>query len=202
MTQCAGWKEKMKTQEKLRVFFNDSSEVLASLEDSVSVIEEIADHIQNASISGKKILVAGNGGSCSDAMHFVGELTCTYKSPDRKPFAALALNSNQSAITAWVNDFEFDTFYSRQVEALGVKGDVLFLFSTGGGDRVNGYSMNLVNAATKAKEMEIDVISLVGKSGGELAKISDKVVLVKSQQTALIQQAHITVVHAICELLE
>jgi len=192
----------MNTKEQLDNFLSESSKVLSSLTQSVNLIAEIAEQIRNTNEDGGKILVAGNGGSCSDAMHFVGELTCTYKSPSRKPIAAVALNSNQPAVTAWVNDFQFDTFYSRQVEALGKAGDILFLFSTGGGDKVNGYSMNLVNAAVKAKDRGIEVISLLGKSGGELAKISDKCVVVKSQQTALIQQAHITIVHAICELLE
>ena len=192
----------MKEDVGLREFLDESARVALSLVDSIDQIHGIQQLLKKTQKSGNKILVAGNGGSCSDALHFVGELTCTYKSRDRQPIGAVALNSNQAAVTAWVNDFGFDTFYSRQVEALGKSGDVLFLLSTGGGDRENGFSMNLVNAAETATDLGLKVVSLLGKTGGELIEMSDHFVLVDSYQTAIIQQAHITIVHSICELLE
>ena len=110
--------------------------------------------------------------------------------------------SNQSALTAWSNDFDFTSFYQRQIEALGKKGDVLILFSTSGGCLKTNRSLNLILAAREAKKRGIKVIGFLGKNGGELVDIADIVLHVKSENTAMIQQAHITLVHVICELLE
>ena len=186
----------------LESFYEESAAVALSLKAANSEVLRIASLINEAAEAGNKILVAGNGGSCGDTLHFVGELTCTFKRRDRKAFPAIALNSNQAALTAWVNDFEFETYYSRQVDALGSKDDILFLFSTGGGNRENGFSMNLVYACELAKKKDMKVISLLGKDGGELSRLSDLQIIVQSDKTAVIQQAHITLVHAICEMLE
>ena len=83
---------------------------------------------RNKKVHDKGILLAGNGGSCSDSLHFAGELSCTYSKGDRKPFRAICLQSNQSALTAWSNDFDFKSFYQRQIEAFGRKGDLFILF--------------------------------------------------------------------------
>ena len=112
------------------------------------------------------------------------------------------LQSNQSALTAWSNDFDFTSFYRRQIEAFGRKGDLFILFSTSGGCLKTNRSLNLILAAMEAKKRGIKVIGFLGKNGGELVNIADIVLHVKSQSTAMIQQAHITLVHAICELLE
>jgi D-sedoheptulose 7-phosphate isomerase len=186
----------------LNQFFDESARVIVGLNKHIEIIEKIANHIEQVNNNGGKILIAGNGGSCADAMHFAGELSCTFKSPSRKAFNAISLTSNPVAITAWTNDFGFESFYSRQVQAFGKSGDLLFLISTGGGDREKGYSMNLVSAAETAKKFGLTVVSLIGKSGGELKKISDVSIVVTSSNTAHIQQAHITIIHAICELLE
>jgi D-sedoheptulose 7-phosphate isomerase len=138
----------------------------------------------------------------ADAQHFAGEMTCTYKDPNRKAFSAISLTTNASAITAWANDFGFDSFFTRRVEAHGKPGDILFLISTGGGNREKGYSMNLVNAAEKALSMELSLYSIVGKTGGELSKISHEVIVVPSFTTSHIQEAHIAIIHSICESLD
>ena len=147
-------------------------------------------------------MLAGNGGSCSDSLHFAGELSCTYSKGDRKPFRAICLQSNQSALTAWSNDFDFTSFFQRQIKALGKKGDILILFSTSGGCLKTQRSLNLILAAEEAKKRGIKVVCFLGKSGGELVNMADIALLVNSSSTAMIQQAHITLVHAICELLE
>ena len=183
-------------------FFKDSAAVIESLNDLRSTCAKVADEIKKVHERGNSILLAGNGGSCSDSLHFAGELSCTYLRGDRKPFRAICLQSNQSSLTAWSNDFDFTSFYQRQIEAFGKKGDILILFSTSGGCLKTHRSLNLILAAEEARERGIKVIGFLGKSGGELINMSDIVLHVKSNSTAMIQQAHITLVHAICELLE
>ena len=105
-------------------------------------------------------------------------------------------------MTAWSNDFEFLTFFKRQVQAHGLKDDILFLITTGGGEEKSGASMSLVEAAKEAKKKDMLVISLVGKTGGILHNISDISILVESNVTSLIQEAHMSILHCICELLD
>ena len=167
-----------------------------------SQIKELANLIIETSNLNKTIAIFGNGGSASDANHFAGELTCTFKDRKRKPIAAECLSNHSAAITAWSNDFGFETFFKRQVEANGKKGDLLVLLSTGGGNREANTSMNLVHAAELAKKMGIKVISLIGKSGGILKDISDISIVVKNNSTAFIQEAHMSILHCICVCLE
>jgi len=186
----------------LQNFFKDSAAVIESLDELSPICVQVSEEIKKVHERGNSILLAGNGGSCSDSLHFAGELSCTYSRGDRKPFRAICLQSNQAALTAWSNDFDFTSFYQRQIEALGKKGDALILFSTSGGCLKTNRSLNLILAAREAKKRGIKVIGFLGKSGGELVNIADIVLHVKSESTAMIQQAHITLVHVICELLE
>lgn len=183
-------------------YFKESSNVISSLGDSTNEIIKIAAEIYENNSNGGKILIAGNGGSSADAEHFAGELLCTFKARDRKAFSAVSLSGNPSAITAWANDFEFNSFFSRQVEALGNKGDILFLITTGGGNRENGASMNLVYAAEKAIELGLKVFTISGKGGGVLKDLSDICITVKSNETANVQEGHIALIHSICYCLE
>ena len=186
----------------LQNFFKDSAAVIESLDELSPICVQVSEEIKKVHERGNSILLAGNGGSCSDSLHFAGELSCTYLRGDRKPFRAICLQSNQSALTAWSNDFDFTSFYQRQIEALGKKGDALILFSTSGGCLKTNRSLNLILAAKEAKKRGIKVVGFLGKNGGELLNIADIVLHVKSESTAMIQQAHITLVHVICELLE
>ena len=186
----------------LQNFFKDSAAVIESLDELSPICVQVSEEIKKVHERGNSILLAGNGGSCSDSLHFAGELSCTYSRGDRKPFRAICLQSNQSALTAWSNDFDFTSFYQRQIEALGKKGDALILFSTSGGCLKTNRSLNLILAAKEAKKRGIKVVGFLGKNGGELLNIADIVLHVKSESTAMIQQAHITLVHVICELLE
>ena len=186
----------------LQNFFKDSAAVIESLDELSPICVQVSEEIKKVHERGNSILLAGNGGSCSDSLHFAGELSCTYSKGDRKPFRAICLQSNQAALTAWSNDFDFTSFYQRQIEALGKKGDALILFSTSGGCLKTNRSLNLILAAKEAKKRGIKVVGFLGKNGGELLNIADIVLHVKSESTAMIQQAHITLVHVICELLE
>ncbi len=183
-------------------YFQQSSNVISSLSSELESIERIASAIHETNKIGGKVLIAGNGGSCADAEHFAGELLCTFKARDRGPIGAVHLANNSSAITAWTNDFEFNSYFTRQVEALGNKGDILFLITTGGGNRDNGASMNLVYAAEKARELGLKIITIAGKGGGILKDFSDISIIVKSDETANIQEGHIAIIHSICYCLD
>ena len=183
-------------------YFKQSAQNIEKLKTFENKILDISNQIIKAKKQKKKLLVAGNGGSCSDAEHFVGELQCTYKDRMREPVSAISLASLPAAVTAWCNDFEFLSFFKRQVTAHGNDGDILFLISTGGGDQKSGASMSLVEAAKEAKKRNLKVISLIGKSGGVLKEISDISIIVENNTTSFIQEAHISILHCICENLE
>lgn len=187
---------------KIKDYFKTSSQIIENLHEHSNKIEKICEEIIKANKSGNKILVAGNGGSCSDAEHFVGELQCTYKNRERKPLSAISIASLPAAMTAWCNDFEFLTYFKRQVQAHGNNADILFLISTGGGEEKSGASMSLVEAAKEAKKRNMKIVSLIGKTGGILKDISDIEITVKSNVTSFIQEAHIAILHCICENLE
>jgi len=183
-------------------YFKESSQAIRSVENNSDTIKNMATEIHRCQLEGNKLLIGGNGGSCADAEHFAGELTCTYSDPDRSGFSAISLTNNSSAVTAWANDFGFDSYFKRQVISHGKPNDILFLISTGGGDREKGYSMNLVAAADEALDKGMKVFSIVGKTGGELHKISHESIKVSSFKTSHIQEAHIAILHSICEILD
>ena len=186
----------------IKDYFKTSSSTIEKLHIFDDKIIKICKEIIEAKKANKKLLVAGNGGSCSDSEHFVGELLCTYKDRSRDPVSAISLASLPAAVTAWCNDFGFLTYYKRQVQAHGKPGDILFLISTGGGEEKSGASMSLVEAAKEAKRRNLKVISLVGKTGGILKEISDIAIIVESNVTSFIQEAHIVILHCICENLD
>jgi D-sedoheptulose 7-phosphate isomerase len=184
----------------IKKHFSESSAIISNLTQHQKEIISIVKLILNSKKKDKKILVAGNGGSSADSEHFTGELICTFNDRKRKPIAAVCLSNHPAAITAWSNDFSYDTYFERQVDSIGCKGDVLILLSTSGGSKVS--SMNLVYAARLAKKKGMKVISLIGKSGGILKKISDIKIVVKSKMTSYIQEAHMSILHCICECLD
>ena len=186
-----------KIKDSIDNYFSESANVISSLSSELKSIKDIATEIHENNLKGGKLLIAGNGGSCADAEHFAGEMQCTFKDRNRSAIAAISL-SNNSAITAWTNDFEFNSYFKRQVEALGRKDDILFLITTGGGNRENGASMNLVYAAEKAKEIGLKVFTLSGKGGGILKDLSDICITIKSDETSNIQEGHIAAIHGIC----
>ena len=162
-------------------------------------IEDIITDVSNiccyALSKGKKILMAGNGGSACDAQHFAAELVGRFKL-ERRGLSAISLSDNNSAITAIANDYEYKYIYSRQIEAIGNEGDVFVAFST------SGNSENIVHAITTANKKGIKVVGLTGKYGGEINEFCDILIKVPNTETARIQEGHILIVHIICGLIE
>lgn len=185
----------------IKKYFEESSKTISNLYSFKKELILFCNLIHNTNKNDNKILVAGNGGSCADAEHFTGELQCTFKDANRPPVSAFSITGTSAAITAWGNDFGFDTFFERQVLAHGKKNDLLVLISTGGG-KINGASSNLVKAATAAKKNGMKIVSLVGKTGGELKEMSDITFHIKNNITSFIQEAHMSILHCVCELLE
>jgi D-sedoheptulose 7-phosphate isomerase len=183
-------------------YFIEVSKQILLLTEEVEKIDQISRLIYQANKEKNKVLVAGNGGSCADAEHFVGELVCTFSDRNRGALSALNLSSSNAALTAWSNDFSFESFIKRQVLAHGKPGDILILISTGGGSPENGSSMNLVEACDQANSMNIKTISLIGKDGGLLKNKSDDYILINSKQTSVIQECHMSILHAICNNLD
>ncbi|WP_406567326.1 D-sedoheptulose 7-phosphate isomerase [Azospirillum fermentarium] len=145
--------------------------------------------------AGNKIMLFGNGGSASDAQHLATELTVRYVK-DRAPIAAIALNTDTSALTAIGNDLGFDHLFSRQVQALGRPGDVVIGITT------SGNSPNVLLALEMARSMGIVPAALSGRDGGRLVGLADPLVVVPSTVTARIQEMHITLGHMLCGALE
>lgn len=145
--------------------------------------------------SGNKVLIAGNGGSAADAQHFAAELVGRFMK-ERKGFSAIALTTDTSILTSVANDYSYEHVFSRQVEALGKKGDVFIGFST------SGNSESILNAVTSARKVGMEAIGFLGKDGGKMASLCDEVILVPSDVTARIQEIHEIIIHLICEEIE
>jgi D-sedoheptulose 7-phosphate isomerase len=158
-------------------------------------IQEAAELIVQAYRSGNKTLFCGNGGSAADAQHLAAELSGKFYL-DRPPIHAEACHVNSSFMTAVSNDFGFDTAYSRYIEAVGKKGDVLVAIST------SGNSDNIISSIGQAKHMGMKVVGMTGESGGKMKQLVDLLINVPSDDTPRIQEAHILIGHIICEQVE
>jgi D-sedoheptulose 7-phosphate isomerase len=144
---------------------------------------------------GGKVILCGNGGSAADSQHIAAEFVGRFKI-DRNPLPAIALSTNTSILTCLGNDYSYQVIFSRQVQALAKKEDVLIAIST------SGRSINVIEAVKTAKSIGLKSIALTGKDGGKLAKIADVSFIVPSNETPRIQESHITIAHIICELVE
>lgn len=165
------------------------------LKKDINKIKLISKIINNAIKNNKKIITCGNGGSAADSIHFSSEIVGRYQL-EREGFPAISLSSESSAITAIGNDYGFENIFSRQVKALGNKGDVLVLISTSGNSR------NLLKAAKVAKEKNITLVGLLGRDGGELLGLVDQNITININKTARIQEMHSLIIHIICELFD
>lgn len=174
------------------------SESIATLQ-ATKVLEssiiEVANIITTALKAGNKLIAFGNGGSAADAQHFAAELSGRYKK-ERKALAGIAISTDTSALTAIGNDYGFDVVFSRQVEAIAQKGDVLFGIST------SGNSANVLNAFESGKNIGCKCVGLSGKGGGKMNGLSDINLVIPSDNTPRIQEAHILVIHTLCGLIE
>jgi D-sedoheptulose 7-phosphate isomerase len=145
--------------------------------------------------AGNKILLIGNGGSAADAQHIAAEIIGRYKQ-DRPAYAALALTTDTSALTAIANDYGFEQVFARQIEGLGQRGDVLLAIST------SGRSANIVAALRTARERGLVTIGFTGSKGQSLGALCDHLLVSPSDDTPVIQQIHLTVAHGICDQIE
>ncbi len=171
-------------------------ELFQSLRDSMlHQVIDAARELRHALDRGGKILVAGNGGSAADAQHFTAELVGRYLK-ERAALAAIALTTDTSILTAVGNDYGFDRVFSRQVEALAREGDVFIAIST------SGSSENLMRALEAARAKGVDSIALLGKGGGKMKDMADRVLIVPSNSTPLIQVAHHWIWHTWCDLID
>ena len=154
-----------------------------------------AEFVCNAFRNSGKLMLCGNGGSAADAQHIAAEFVNRFQ-VERSPLPALALTTDTSIITSVANDNSFDDIFSRQIEALGVREDVLLAIST------SGRSRNILRALDTAKDKGIYTVGLMGGGGGEMLRLVDLALVVGSDQTPRIQEAHILAGHIICELVE
>lgn len=155
------------------------------------VISRAIDKCTETILNSGKIMFCGNGGSAADSQHLAAEFTGRFIN-DRKPLPGIALSTDSSALTCISNDFGFNDVFLRQVKALGREGDCLIGIST------SGNSENIVRAFFAAREMGINTVGLLGRDGGKLAALSDVAIVVPSEVTARIQEAHILIGHTIC----
>ena len=159
------------------------------------IIESAITAITYAFQNGNKVLFCGNGGSAADAQHLAAEFSGRFYT-DRKALPSEALHCNSSYLTAVANDYSYDVIYSRLVDGICVKGDVLIGLST------SGNSKNILNAFETAKEKGVITIGFTGASGGKMKDLSDYLINVPSTITPRIQESHILIGHIICELVE
>ena len=165
------------------------------LKSQVANIESAAKAIIESLKCGKKLLIFGNGGSAADSQHIAAELVGRFKM-ERKALPAIALTANTSILTAVANDYGYDVVFSRQIEALGVKGDIAFGIST------SGNSKNVIEAFKKARSVGMKTIALSGGDGGNMKGQADISIIVATKDTPRVQESHILIAHIICALVE
>jgi len=189
----------MKPSDRIAQHFARSQQALSdSLEALSGTIALSADAIIRLYKADGKLLICGNGGSASDAMHLSGELLNKYVM-ERPPLAAIALNADTSALTSIANDFAYEYVFSKQVEALGRKGDILLVLTT------SGNSKNISRAIQSAHSKQMTIIALTGKTGGQLPallKSQDIELRVPNNETARIQEVHGLIIHCLCDLID
>jgi len=161
----------------------------------IDAARKIADVVVNALRGGNKLLISGNGGSAADAQHIAAEIVGRYKK-DRPAYAAIALTTDTSALTAIGNDYGFEQVFARQVEGLGRPGDVLLALSA------SGRSPNILAALKVARQRGLITIGFTGAKGTALSALCDHLLIAPSDDTAVIQQIHLTLAHGICDMIE
>ena len=176
--------------------FKESAEVKTRfLKENLPQLLDVIKLIAHAFESGNKLFLFGNGGSAADAQHLATEFVNRYLM-DRPPLPAIALTTDTSLLTSIPNDFSFEEIFSKQLRALGKKGDVAIAIST------SGNSANVIKAVEVAKEMRMKTVALTGNDGGVLSKKVDIPLIVSSSSTPRIQEAHILIGHILCEMVE
>jgi len=174
---------------------NEHIEVAKKIEKLLPEVVSASEICLMSLKDGGKILICGNGGSAADAQHIAAELSGRFKK-ERKALAGIALTTDTSALTAIGNDYGFEYIFSRQVEAIGKKGDVLIAIST------SGNSQNVINAIKSAKKIGCKIITLTGKDGGKMKDMGDINIIIPSNNTPRIQEMHIMIGHMICAIID
>ena len=183
-------------QENIKSMIEESIETKRLVNERLMPNTEIAARLVIGALkNNRKILIAGNGGSASQASHIAAEFVGRYKI-ERRGLPCIALTTDSSILTSWSNDYHYDGIFERQLEALAHEGDVFIALST------SGNSQNIIRAVEKAKKMNINVIGLLGKDGGKLKNTSKVEIVVPSSNTPRIQEAHLMILHIICELVD
>jgi D-sedoheptulose 7-phosphate isomerase len=179
----------------LQKFINQHIELFERLPQIENEISKIAEICSAAIRNDRKVIFCGNGGSAADSQHISAELVGRLVD-DRRALAAISLTTDTSALTCIANDYGYDHVFSRQLAGVGRTGDVLIGIST------SGNSQNIINAVEMAKKMGIETVGWLGKDGGKLASMVDIPMIVPSNVTARIQEAHIFIGHTICAMIE
>ena len=180
---------------QLRDAIEAATQTLRALSSLEPQITEAAGVIGRSLRTGNKLLVCGNGGSAADASHFATELVVRF-AKERRALPAICLTSDSGILTAAGNDYGFDEIFARQVAAFGVEGDVLVCLTT------SGKSKNVARALEEAKAREMKTIAFLGRDGGSTVGVADLDLLVKSDSTARVQEAHQLLLHVLCEIIE
>jgi D-sedoheptulose 7-phosphate isomerase len=176
--------------------FKESNQLKESfVNENLRRIVEVVEAVTTALKAGNKILLFGNGGSAADAQHFAAEFVNRFVI-ERPPLPAIALTTDTSVITSIGNDYDFSDIFSKQIRAIGQKGDVAWGMST------SGTSANVIKALETAKKIGMVTIGLTGRDGGDVARIVDYSLNVSSTSTPRIQEVHTTVGHVICEMVD
>lgn len=190
---------KAKIEQKTSEYKEMAQELHGLLKDffkeHVTAFDRMTEAVVKSMRAGRKILIFGNGGSAAQAQHFAAELVNRFLR-DRPPIRALSLTTDTSALTSIANDASFDQVFSRQVEALGDRGDVAIALST------SGNSPNVIEAVKKAKEKGLVTVALAGKGGGKLASLPDFLLAVPSSSTPRIQEVHLFLLHLMAQEIE
>jgi len=187
------------SQEAVRRQLEASAQVkleLARSSDQLAIICEIVNRIVSCYRNGNKLILMGNGGSAADAQHIAAELVGRYQVSDRPALPALAITTNTSVLTALGNDYSYDHTFVRQIEAWARPGDVLIGITTSGNSR------NVVKALEAAKKIAATTVAFTGQHGGLVKDVADLVLMIPSEATSRIQEAHIAVGHIICDFVE
>jgi D-sedoheptulose 7-phosphate isomerase len=180
----------------IKRIFRESIQIKETfLRDNLERVARVVEVITDALKKGNKILLFGNGGSAADAQHIAGEFVNRFLI-ERPPLPAIALTTDTSVLTSIGNDYDFAEVFSKQIRALGQEGDIAWGFSTSGG------SVNVIRAFEAAKKMGLVTIGFTGRDGGTVGMISDYHLNVPSNVTPRVQEVHIVVSHAICELVD
>ena len=182
-------------EESIKADLDKHRQALVLLEKQSKILAKIASLFIECLNAGGKIIFLGNGGSAADAQHLAAELVGRFKK-DRKPFAAIALTTDTSILTAIGNDMGFEKIFSRQIEALAKNKDLIVGIST------SGISKNIIKAIEKAKTLGLKSIGFLGRNGGRVGNLVDIALTISSDNTPSIQEMHILAGHIICGLVE